>query len=92
MTSMDQEPARTLGNLEGRIVEQSKAIENLQGELTEVSRRLDSGLLEVGRRIDAGLQEVRAGQRQILIANWVIGGSVIAAFIGAVTALIIWGG
>ncbi|MYC30940.1 MAG: hypothetical protein F4X65_12745 [Chloroflexi bacterium] len=81
MTSMDQEPARTLGNLEGRMAEQSNAIGNLQDQM-----------LEFGRRLDSGLAEVRAGQRQILVTNWLIGGGVITALIGALIALIVRGG
>ena len=62
MTTMEQEPGRSLGYIEGRLEEQSKAIELLHTDLKD-------GLAELSRRLDAGLQEVRAGQRQILITN-----------------------
>ena len=85
MTTMEQEPGRSLGYIEGRLEEQSKAIELLRSDLK-------SGLAELSRRLDAGLQEVRAGQRQILVTNWIIGGGVIIALIGALLASTIGGG
>ena len=84
MTTMEQEPGRGLGYIEGRLEEQSKAIELLHSDLK-------SGLAELSRRLDAGLQEVRAGQRQILVTNWIIGGGVIIALIGALLASTIGG-
>ena len=88
MTTMEQEPGRSLSYIEGRLEEQSKAIELLHSDLK-------GGLAELSRRLDAGLQEVRAGQRQILITAWIIGGGLIAGFIGAMVtmiALVIGGG
>ena len=79
MATMEQEPGRTLGRLEGRLEEQSSAIGSMQQQL-----------LELGRRIDTGLQEVRAGQRQILIANWIIGGGIITALIGGLVTMIVF--
>ena len=58
----------------------------------ELGQRIDSVHQELGQRIDAGLAEVRAGQRQILITQWVIGGGLIATLIGAIVALIMRGG
>ena len=84
MTTMEQEPGRRLGYIEGRLEEQSKAIELLHTDLKD-------GLAELSRRLDAGLQEVRAGQRQILVTNWIIGGGVIIALIGTLLASTIGG-
>ena len=84
MTTMEQEPGRSLGYIEGRLEEQSKAIELLHTDLKD-------GLAELSRRLDAGLQEVRAGQRQILVTNWIIGGGVIIALIGTLLASTIGG-
>ena len=84
MTTMEQEPGRSLGYIEGRLEEQSKAIELLHTDFKD-------GLAELSRRLDAGLQEVRAGQRQILVTNWIIGGGVIIALIGTLLASTIGG-
>ncbi len=96
MATFEPEPSRTLGYLEGRITEQSKAIEALQSDLKtglqEVNARLDVGLKEVNARLDAGLKEVRDGQRQLIIATWSIGGGIIATLIGVVVTLIMRGG
>lgn len=109
MTTLEQEPDHSQGYLEGRLEEQSKALQDLkagQQELSrridavqqELSRRIDTGLQELSRRIDTGLQdvrteiaEVRAGQRQILVTQWIIGGGVITTLIGGLIALLLRG-
>lgn len=85
MTTLEPEPSRTLGYLEGRITEQAKAIEAFQADLKTV-------LQEFNARLDAGLKEVRDGQRQLIIATWSIGGGIIATLIGVMVTLIMRGG
>ncbi len=99
MTTLDQEPDRPQGYMEGRLEEQSVALQDLktgQQELSrridvvhqELSRRLDTVHQELNHRIDAGLQEVRTGQRQIFVTQWIIGGGVVASLIGGLFVLL----
>ena len=110
MTTLEQDPGRPQGYLEGRIEEQSVALQDLKAGQQEISRRIDAVRQELGqridtvqqelsRRIDTGLQEVRteiaevrAGQRQMLVTLWIIGGGVIATLIGGLITLALQAG
>ena len=96
MTTLEQGPDRPQGYLEGRLDEQSVALQDLKAGQMELGRRMDAGLQDVrveqqelSRRMDAGLQDVRAGQRQITSTLLLISGGLIATLVGGVVALVI---
>ena len=91
MTTPEQEPPNSLGYLAGRIEGQQIQIQDLKEGHQQLRTEMMAGFQELGRRLDAGLKEVRAAQRQILIANWTIGGVIIASLIGLAATLIIRG-
>ena len=65
MTTLEQGPDRPQGYLEGRIEEQSVALQDLKAGQQELSRRIDTVQQDLSHRIDSGLQEVRAGQQEM---------------------------
>ena len=96
MTTLDQEPDRPQGYLEGRLDEQSIALQDLKAGQLELGRRIDAGLQEMraeqqelSRRLENHIQDVRAGQRQMTNTILIISGGVIATLIGGVIALVI---
>ena len=71
---------RTLGNLEGRMAEQSALLHQLHADLT-------AGLQQVNGRID----QVNVRIERLLLAVLAIGGGLLAALIGVIVALVVRG-
>ena len=82
---------RILGNLEGRMAEQSALLHQLHADLTtglqQVNSNLTTGLQQVNSRVD----QVNARIDRLMLAMLAIGGGQFAALIGVIVALIIRG-
>ena len=82
MTTLNEETNRTLGYLEGRIDEQSKTLQDLKSGQQQIIERID----RMNDRID------RANDRvdRLLLAGWIIGGTVVTAQLGMLGTLIVF--
>lgn len=81
MTTGEQESRLSMEYLAGRVEYLTGRIEGLETHL----KALQVGLQE----LRADLREMQAGQRQIIIANWIIGGGIIAALVGGIITLVL---
>ena len=79
-TRGDPEAERQLGRLEGRMAEQSAALQQMRAELLQMRSDLTAGLAAVNARID-----------RLLLANIALGGGLLAGLIGLIATLIVRG-
>ncbi len=63
MTTLEQEPARTLGYLEGRMQEQSIALQDLKSVLQQINADMKAGFQRVNDRIDQVQEQVNADMK-----------------------------
>lgn len=75
MTTLNEETNRTLGYLEGRIDEQSKTLQDLKSGQHLIIERID----RANDRVD-----------RLLLAGWIIGGTVVTAQLGMLGTLIVF--
>lgn len=73
MTTVDAETARNQGYLEGRLDEQSKTLQDLKAGQQQIIERID----RLNDRVD-----------RMMLAGWIIGGTVITAQMGLLGTLI----
>ena len=59
-------------------------IAEVNARIDQTSDRFDARLRELREEI----REVRAAQRQLIIANWTIGGAILVALIGMIVAIV----
>ena len=98
---------RSLGNLEGRMAEQSALLHQLHADLTvglrqvnadltsglqQVNADLTSGLQQVNADLTSGLQQVNGRIDRLMLAMMAIGGGLVAALVGVIITLIVQGG
>lgn len=87
---------RSLGNIEGRMAEQSALLHQLHADLTsglqQVNADLTSGLQRVNADLTYGLQQVNGRIDRLMLAMMAIGGGLVAALVGVIITLIIQGG
>ena len=76
----EQTIQRQLGRLEGRMEEQSAAIQQMGAEILQLRADLTTGLAAVNARID-----------RLLFATMALGGGLLAGLIGLIATLIVVG-
>ena len=72
---------RALGNLEGRMAEQSALLHQINADLT-------SGLRQVNADLTSGLQQVNARIDRLMLAMLAIGGGLAVALFGVTASLV----
>ena len=82
MTTVDAETARNQGYLEGRLDEQSKTLQDLKAGQLQIIDRID----QTNERIDRTNKRID----QMMLAGWVIGGTIITAQMGLVGTVILF--
>ena len=78
---------RTLGNLEGRMAEQSALLHQLHADLTAGLQQVNDRIDQINGRID----QVNGRIERLLLAVLAIGGGLLAALIGIIVALVVRG-
>ena len=87
MTSGTEE--RSLGNLEGRMAEQSVLLHQLHADLQQLRADLTIGLQQLRADLTSGLQHVNARIDRLMLAMLAIGGGLLAGLIGIIAALVV---
>lgn len=72
---------RALGNLEGRMAEQSALLHQINSDLT-------SGFRQVNADLTSGLQQVNARIDRLMLAMLAIGGGLAVALFGVTASLV----
>ena len=76
---------RSLGNLEGRVAEQSALLHQLHADL----QQLRADLQQLRADLTSGLQHVNARIDKLMLAMLAIGGGLLAGLIGIIAALVV---
>ena len=89
MTTMEREPTQLLGYLEGRIEEQSVAIQEVKDGQQQILARFDQRVDQLAAELRADLQRVNDRIDRLHLALFGIGGAIFAGQIGVVITLIL---
>ena len=79
---------RALGNLEGRVEEQSALVHQLHADITSGFQQANAKIDQTNSDIATGFQQVNSRIDKLVIAVLAIGGEVLAALIGIIAALV----